>query len=563
MSTHESTQPRQPKGIPVGGQWAENALAASGLQLHQVAAIDGALFAARREQLEQAGYVPAVATEAVVSPTTTARRDQWWDTHFLQAEYAEEDNGYPQMPDNYTPGMTGGRAISGHRRTHRMSYSAGGVAVRMPSRTSIARYSAENGNNTFDVPVSVSLPSGDVQGWVRVTKAGPGRWETTGVGFSGDAEVSVAESVSASLEGRSATMKPQSFNDLIERRKQRISEQGFEMSEVTSTWIDSVGYDRNSGVLATMTSAGRMYGHKVPEGTFAALTSSRSPGALFNKLVKGNDRTGVERCDECGRYKAAEAAHTCAAGHKAPTGAPDAHSGAARARATRFAAAQRPPRPSAATGRTPEPEVPDQLVPTGHVFDPGRKNADVVGWLTAGRDSRRRERGDEGLYGKRGWTEDLAGDLEHFTSSTYVPYAYAGSFDGKDHKNGDMGIMRFSGLDSQAASSMATNLPDGASRDRQNDSPSLGVMLASAAQNPGTVELSGYVVGQDRSDERLTVDEVLIFDTEMTKSEDPVAAMHAARNVYGLVDATRRPDEMQLVDVPWRAGQKAWRLWWD
>ncbi|MGC0250424.1 hypothetical protein [Pseudactinotalea sp. Z1748] len=569
MSTQNPVQPRQPSGIPIGGQWAEKALASSGLTLDgAVARIDGDLFPARREQLAAGGYVPAVAAEAVVSPTTTARGDDWWDTHFVQAEYNAEDGGYAQMPDDYTPAMTSGHAMSGHRRTHRMAYSAGGVAVRMPSRTAINRFATENKGNTFDVPVSASLPSGDVQGWVRVTKVGPGRWETSGVGFTGDAEVGVAEAVGATLEGRSSAMKPQSFNDLIERRKQRIAEQGFEMSEVTSTWIESVGYDKNSGVLATLTSAGRMYGHKVPHKTFDALSQSRSPGALFNKLVKGNERTEVHRCGDCGRYTTAGAAHTCPAGHKAPTGQVDTHAQAAMARATRVAAAARPSSPTPGQPAPAPEQMPDpgsQFGPAGHIFDPDAKQMDLKQWLTDAGDRDLREPGDNGMYGDRGWTQNVAEDLQRFTSSTYNRYAYSDALSPTMPaiSNGDMGIARFSGVDGQAATSLASKLPEGAGKDRQNNGPSLNVMLASAAQNPGTVELSGYVVGQDRTDERVSVDGVLIFDAELTRTEDPVAAMHAAKNVYGLVDAKRRPDEIHLVDVPWRPGQKAWRLWWD
>lgn len=336
MSTTYKDQPRQPRGIPVGGQWTEQDLAASGLALDELAEPGGDLFAARRGVLAAGGYVPAVATRAVSSPKTTDRRDDWWDNHFVQAEY-RDGAGYAKMPDDYTPSKSGGRALSGRRRTHRMAYCAGGVAVRMPSRSAIHRYSTESRDVTFDVPVSASLPDGDVQGWVRVTKVGPARWEATGVGFPAGAEVGVAEAVGATLEGRAAALRPQEFGDLVERRRQRITERGFEMRQVDSSWIASVGYDRRAGVLATMTTAGRLYGHKVPEETYQAVTGAHSPGALFNKLVKGNERAYVERCEQCGRFRAVAAAHTCPRGHWEPSTVTDSMSVAARAHAAAVA----------------------------------------------------------------------------------------------------------------------------------------------------------------------------------------------------------------------------------
>src|SRR5699024_8693653 len=165
------------------------------------------------------------------------------------------------MPDDYTPSQTSGRAMSGRRRTHRMAYTTGGVALRMPSRTAINRFAAETKGDTFDVPVAASLPSGDVQTWVRLTRHGPGQWEATALGMDGDGRASErigrSEAVAATMEGRAAALKPQSFGDLIERRKKKIAESGFTMDQVRSGWISSVGYDSAAGVMGTMTTDGR------------------------------------------------------------------------------------------------------------------------------------------------------------------------------------------------------------------------------------------------------------------------------------------------------------------
>ncbi|HLS00525.1 MAG TPA: hypothetical protein VK054_00865, partial [Beutenbergiaceae bacterium] len=84
-------------------------------------------------------------------------------------------------------------------------------------------------------------------------------------------------------------------------------------------------------------------------------------------------------------------------------------------------------------------------------------------------------------------------------------------------------------------------------------------IMKSAASHPGKVEFGGYIAGPDRSDERISADTVFIFDEEA----DANALLLKARDHYGLSDATRAPDELQLVEVPWRPGEKAWRLWWD
>lgn len=343
MSISYRDQLRRPRDVPMGGQWAEGQRGVSGLFLDEGASEFGAeLLRQRRDALLAQSFVPGVATQAVVSPTTTAKRTEWWRTHFVQAEY-DNSGGYAQMPDDYTPAKTRGHALSGSRRTHRMRYRTGGVDLRMPSRTAIGRFAAETGNDTFDVPVTASLPGGDVQGWVRVTRGGPGSWTTSGIGFGESSEVLVAEAVGATLEGRAAARPPQQVGDLIARRKERLAREGFEMGEVTSTWISSVGYDAASGVMATMTaSGGTVYGHKVDAGTFAEVSASRSPGAMFNKLVKGHERAKVTRCTECGRFSAAETGHTCPRSHKAPRSDPDERSLLVRAHAAGMAAQAAP-----------------------------------------------------------------------------------------------------------------------------------------------------------------------------------------------------------------------------
>ncbi|MPV51045.1 hypothetical protein GCG21_13720 [Pseudactinotalea sp. HY160] len=588
MSNHHTIQPRQPKGVPVGGQWTEDQKRAAGLSLLGYRPVGEDLLSERARLLEDEGYVPGVATAAVVSPSTTAKRAQWWDTHFVQAEY-DESGGYLQMPDDYTPGRTRGHAMSGHRRTHRMAYSTGGVAVRMPSRTALHRFSSENGDATFDVPVSASLPNGDVQTWVRVTKTGPGSWEATALGMdsAGSARVAVGEAVAATLEGRSASMRPQSFGDLIERRKRRIAEQGIWMQGVRSQWISSVGYNQAAGVMATMTTNGSVYGHKVPKHVYKAVTTSSTPGAMFNKLVKGGERVGVERCEDCGRYKAAGAAHTCPAGHKAPLPAQDPQAVRAKARALGLVATPHSgadPGTGSTTGSgtsTGSTAGTGSTTGTGsgtgtgtstaeavsadgpvHVLAENERTIDMASML-ADHAGEYREPGKTTDHGvQRGWTAKvLPGAMGQFTSSTYCPADYYSSSDGRDGQNGANGLISYAGLGSDAAQKVLAGAPEQAlAQERQNDGPTVATMLAATVAHPGKVELGGYVVGQDRTDERLSADTAYIFGEDDASPQEVLAK---AKGTYGLHDATRKPDNLDLVEVPWRPGEKAWRLWWD
>ena len=325
-------KPRQPKGIPVGGQFAPVTHAEPGAILadtrhRQAMAERGALFRSH-------GFVPAATLQAMNAPTTTEHREEWWNRNFVAAEYRTPGKNYPQMPDDYTPANSLGQAMSGHRRTHRMNYGNKDIQLRMPSATSIRRFSGENGNPTFDVPVSVSVKGGaPVQGWVRVTKTGPHSWETTTLAGNGGATgEQVAEAVAAVLESRRVTTALAKVPDLLTARKQREAAKGAAMSPVASSFIDEVGFDENTNTMATRI-GNKLYGHKVSKQFFEAVRASERPGAVFNKLVRAHQRAGVIQCGKCGRVSSTAVSHTCPTGHKAESGIGAAHVEQARRRA--------------------------------------------------------------------------------------------------------------------------------------------------------------------------------------------------------------------------------------
>lgn len=323
-------QSRQPKGIPVGGQFSTYAHPESGITLHSAQNLQA--MAERRELLKASGFIPATTLQAANAPTTTEHRSEWWDRNMVAAEY-RTGKAYPQMPDDFTPAKTLGHAMSGHRRTHRMNYGNGDIQLRMPSATAIKRFSKENGSPTFDVPISVSLKgAAPVQGWVRVTQTGPNTWETTALGGGGDSAAQISEAVTSVLESRRPSSALVGVADLLEAHRARKAAQGTELAPLTSKFIDSVGYDEATGTMATRIGA-KLYGHRVPKALFDKVKDSDRPGALFNQLIKPSIGAGVSQCGTCGRAHVVNVRHTCPKGHKTESGISPEYTAAARRRA--------------------------------------------------------------------------------------------------------------------------------------------------------------------------------------------------------------------------------------
>lgn len=298
-------------------------------------------FAERFEKFKRNGFIAATTLDAVQSPSTTKDREEWWNREFVAGEYGKSGKGYPQMPDDFTPAKSLGQAMSGNRRTHRMNYKNGDIDLRMPSATAIKRFSGENGNPTFDVPVSVSVKGGaPKQGWVRVTKTGPQTWSTTALGDTQDENSEIlGEAVAAVLEARRPTVALHAAGDLLERRKARQAAEGQEMSGIKSTFIDEIGYDEGSSTMATQI-GDKIYGHSVPKSFFESVANSERPGTLFNKLIKQNVQTEISRCQQCGRFSAASIQHTCPQSHKPVSGIGEDHLERARLRALSVASSR-------------------------------------------------------------------------------------------------------------------------------------------------------------------------------------------------------------------------------
>ena len=517
---------------------------------------------ARQEELAAGGYVSAVSIRALDDPRRTALRQQWWDSHFATAEYQAPGAGgeYQQMPDDNTPARSGGQALSGNRRTHRVAYSGAGVTIRMPSATAIRRFEADSGGQTFDVPVSYLTDTGESHsGWVRVTRSG-NDWAATGLGFGADAQIEVSEAVSAIMEARRPTRSLREVGNLLAHRKDRTALAGAEMVNLnTSTWISGVSYDDATGVMGMTTrTAGRAYGYQVPRATFEAVAKAHSPGAVYNRLIKSQpdvDRVPVKRCGQCGRFFAATDSHTCPLLHHAAPADVSAHNAAARLRASGTA----PVAPADAPAPQVRPQATQQVLavqPQSSAPARAETNIDVRARLR-GQWSQHPRRVAP-LYGDHyGWTasEEVTSAIGAHSSSRFVPRSYS---DGR--VNGDDGIIRFAGAGAAFSRSLYGNIPASAATDRHHQGPSVRLAMSAAARHPGVVEVGGYVVGPSRQDERISVDEVYLFDDAPTS---PLQAWTAAQGQYQIGDAsTRLPTNVTQVQAPWRPGEKAWKFSW-
>lgn len=172
-----------------------------------------------------------------------------------------------------------------------------------------------------------------------------------------------------------------------------------------------------------------------------------------------------------------------------------------------------------------------------------------------------------GLYGERGWTtrNDAIKDLLEANSIDIV-----------------RGFSRFVGLAGELAQQMLDTFPDQALDDRQNHAPTLETLLRMAAESPD-VTLDGYVVGEERTDERLSVDAITLVcsyvpddavtghdyatDNPDADFDEPNPHWTAIRTcVPAFKDEPYQPDEMELVKVLKQDDGSVcgkWLLWWD
>ena len=188
------------------------------------------------------------------------------------------------------------------------------------------------------------------------------------------------------------------------------------------------------------------------------------------------------------------------------------------------------------------------------------------------------EKNGEGMYGPRGWSvragvwHELARCRDELRS-TVIPAEYGfapAGFIGDDGVPVD-DYTPFHDLGPGIARRLLEILPDPQLEDRQNLGPTLGVLLRACVRARGRVRLSGYAIGPQRRDERLSVEGLWIADPDLLGYE--LAEEHdehcRCQDLWELVrerydlDAYGVPDEVKLLRRHWTRGPVGTWIWWD
>ncbi|WP_243856467.1 MULTISPECIES: hypothetical protein [Actinomyces] len=184
---------------------------------------------------------------------------------------------------------------------------------------------------------------------------------------------------------------------------------------------------------------------------------------------------------------------------------------------------------------------------------------------------------ERGLYGPRGWSVrvgvwDVLDTCHDEMRSATVPAAFGLKPRGiiEDGEPVD-DYTPFHDLGPSQARRLLEILPAAQLEDRQNLSPTLGSLLRACARSQGRIRLSGYGIGPQRPDERVTVEALWVqdpdlLDLELLETHDD--GCHC-REVWDLVrqrydlDAQCVPDEIRVCRRRWTRGQTGTWLWWD
>lgn len=188
------------------------------------------------------------------------------------------------------------------------------------------------------------------------------------------------------------------------------------------------------------------------------------------------------------------------------------------------------------------------------------------------------DRDDNGMYGPRGWSvragvwHELARCRDELRS-TVIPADYGFAPAGLI---GDDGVpvddyTPFHDMGPGTARRLLEVLPGPQLEDRQNLGPTLGVLLRACVGARGRVRLSGYAIGPQRRDERVSVEGLWIADPDLLEYE--LCETHdehcRCKELWELVrgrydlDALASPDEASTLRRHWTHGPVGTWLWWD
>lgn len=183
-----------------------------------------------------------------------------------------------------------------------------------------------------------------------------------------------------------------------------------------------------------------------------------------------------------------------------------------------------------------------------------------------------------GLYGPRGWSVE-AGVWHELCKcrdelrSVIIPTEFGHDPEGRITDDGvpEDDYTPYHDLGPRTARRLLDILPEAQLSDRQNLAPSLGVLLRACVGADGRVRLSGYAIGPQRSDERITAEGLWIEDPDLLDiavewAQDAErshrAVWEVVRRRYDL-DAESSPDEIRTMPRQWTYGPLGTWLWWD
>lgn len=296
------------------GQYAGHVRSGPAGSLSDADRSDIQLLLDRRRQLQDRGYLPAVATWSTATSARSAEGIEDW--HEQARRNASVGSGYPLMPDDYVPGRQDkahGRSAGGNLRVPRRLYEGGGLAVRMYDVSTIRQFASDS-DGTFEMPIELEGQAGNsIIGHVRVTKNGPGQWSVEPLGFPPNVSWRASEAVTSILESRRPAHALRDAGDLLERHRQRLAKAGaaMETDRLNSSWVRGVGYNRASEEMVIQL-GDRTYGYRVDESIYRAVRESSSVGGQYNALVKHNAaRVPVQQCPDCRRWFNEDRGHQC------------------------------------------------------------------------------------------------------------------------------------------------------------------------------------------------------------------------------------------------------------
>lgn len=166
---------------------------------------------------------------------------------------------------------------------------------------------------------------------------------------------------------------------------------------------------------------------------------------------------------------------------------------------------------------------------------------------------------DRGIYGPRGWSVNSGATR---LMLQYSDWSWLSLFqnvpDAKPQIMPD--YLPYAGGDAWLATRLLDLLSVSALQERQNDAPSLEAILRLTKQHPGQVFFSGYTIGPQRCDERISADTIYVSSELLgIEGKNPLPSQAWLGFAELGLDQLSVPDEVFECSLP----VPGWRFWWD